>query len=136
MVFKRRIELPLKVLYNYLETKQLPIKDNQIMEELDYTIKVNKLKPKIFIAYDRLSYCLKEDKNFRITFDYNLRSRQDDLRLEYGDSGNLYDDNYIMEIKTTDSLPLWFADILSELKIYPKSFSKYGAIYKKEVHYV
>ncbi len=136
VVFKRRIELTLKELYNYLETKELPIKNNQIMDELDYTVRTNSLKPKMFIAYDRLSYALKEDNNFRITFDYNLRSRTDELRLELGGSGVIFDDNYIMEIKSIGSIPNWFTDILSELKIYPKSFSKYGAIYKKEVAYV
>lgn len=36
-----------------------------------------------------------------------------------------------MEIKTLDALPLWLVQTLSNLKIYPISFSKYGHIYKK-----
>ena len=44
----------------------------------------------------------KDDENLRITFDSNLRSREDDLRLELGDHGEKYfdEDMYIMEIKT------------------------------------
>ena len=39
---------------------------------------------------------------------------------------------YIMEIKTLGSIPLWLVKTLSELKIYPVSFSKYGKIYTKK----
>ena len=35
-----------------------------------------------------------------------------------------------MESKIMGATPLWFAHILSELDIYPVSFSKYGNIYK------
>ena len=105
----------------------------QIMKEIDYVIKRYNLKPKIYLAYDRLSFYDKNDINFRITFDSNLRSRKDDLKLELGDAGRLYDNNkfYIMELKSLTAIPLWFIKILSELKIYPKSFSKYGRIYCK-----
>ena len=37
-----------------------------------------------------------------------------------------------MEIKTLNGYPMWLVDALSNLKIYPNSFSKYGSIYKKE----
>ena len=109
--------------------------DNQILKELYYHLKIYDLKPKIFIAYDRICYRSKEDKHLRITFDYNLRSRRNNLKLELGSDGDKFfdkDEKYIMEIKTLNSLPLWLVSILSELKIYPKSFSKYGNIYKKE----
>ena len=37
-----------------------------------------------------------------------------------------------MESKILGATPLWFTRILSELAIYPVSFSKYGNIYKKD----
>lgn len=131
-VGKRRVCMTLEEFYNYLE-KGIFDQDNQIMKEIDYFIKYYKLVPKIFIAYDRLSYKAKED-DLRVTFDFNLRSRRNHLNLEYGDKGdNFFSENYIiMEIKTLGSLPLWFTHSLSKLKIYPSSFSKYGNIYKKE----
>ncbi|MBQ9011169.1 MAG: polyphosphate polymerase domain-containing protein [Bacilli bacterium] len=132
VVFKRRITLKLEDFYKYLENGIKP-EESQIMNEIDYVIKRNKLKPKLFLAYDRYSYYDKQDKNFRITFDTNLRSRKNDLRLESGSYGNLYKEEkfYIMELKSLKALPLWFVEILSKLKIYPQSFSKYGNIYKK-----
>ena len=36
-----------------------------------------------------------------------------------------------MEIKTLGSMPLWLVRCLSELNIYPASFSKYGKIYEE-----
>ena len=135
VVYKRRVTLPLKEYYEYLDGKLPNCSNKQIMDELDYTIKKYDLKPKYFIAYDRLSYYDKDDESFRITFDENIRSRKDDLRLEYGDSGKLlFDDKkYIMELKSCKSLPLWFIEALSSLKIYPNSFSKYGNIYKNSL---
>jgi hypothetical protein len=35
-----------------------------------------------------------------------------------------------MEIKIPGAMPLWMSRMLSELEIYPASFSKYGACYK------
>ena len=35
----------------------------------------------------------------------------------------------LMEIKIPGVMPLWMAQILSDMQIYPTSFSKYGAYY-------
>lgn len=134
IVGKRRIKIKLKDFYTYLETNNYD-KDNQIMNEINYYFKYYDLKPAIYIAYDRLSYCGVDDNSLRITIDFNLRSRNSDLNLELGDAGKCYfkDKNYIMEIKTLGSMPLWLVRSLSKLKIYPTSFSKYGSIYQKEL---
>lgn len=131
-VYKRRVKIKLSDYYNYLINHEYD-EDNQIMKEIDYLITKFNLKPKLMLSYDRTSYYDKDNKNFRITFDQNIRSRDDELNLEYGDAGKLYFDKpmYIMELKSLGSLPIWFTKVLSNLKIYPKSFSKYGNIYKK-----
>ncbi|MPN57406.1 hypothetical protein SDC9_205100 [bioreactor metagenome] len=36
-----------------------------------------------------------------------------------------------MEIKTSKSIPLWLTRLLSEYRVYPASFSKYGAEYMR-----
>lgn len=134
VVGKRRIRLKLKDFYDYLDNR-LFNKDEQIMKEIDYLFQYYKLKSNMFIAYDRKSYKGREDSNLRITVDSNLRSRKDNLRLELGDQGdNFFDDDYsIMEIKTLGSIPLWLVKNLSDLKIYPASFTKYGNVYKKYI---
>ena len=91
------------------------------------------LKPKVFISYDRISFISKENKNLRITFDNNLNYRLNELNLD-DEKGKIFNnDKYILEIKTLDSFPIWLVKALSELEIYPTSFSKYGGIYKNYI---
>lgn len=133
VVGKRRIKLILGELYKYLDSGKM--RDNQIMRELDYYFKYYNLKPSIYIGYDRNSYYSKEDENLRITFDSNLRSRRDNLKLELGREGKEYfkEEKYIMEIKSLNAMPLWLSRTLSELNIFPMSMSKYGSIYMEEI---
>ena len=135
IVGKRRIKIKLKNFYDYIKTGKCNNCNKQIQKEIDYCFKMYDLKPKLFLAYDRLSYYDKDNPSFRITFDHNIRSRQTDLKLEKGDKGTkLFKDNkIIMETKALNAYPLWFVKILSEMKLYPQSFSKYGTIYKEQI---
>ena len=132
VVGKRRIKVILKEFYEYLNTGKYN-NNSQIMKEIDYIFKYYDLKPYIFISYDRLSYRGRDEEDLRITFDSNLRSRLGNLCLEIGNSGSkqYYNDINIMEIKTLNSMPMWLVSALSELKIFPTSFSKVGKIYEK-----
>jgi len=132
VVGKRRIEIKLKDFYDYYNLKKIPDVNKQIMEEIDYCFNKYNLVPSLFIGYDRLSYYSKDNKSLRITIDTNIRSRTEDLSLELGDSGHLLfkEKKYLMEIKVLGSFPMWFVNVMSELKIYPVSFSKYGKIYQ------
>lgn len=135
VVNKRRVSLTLKDFYNFIENGTMPMNvKQQISKEIMYYFKKYNLQPKVFVTYDRYSYFSKENKNFRITFDTNLRRRYEDLNLEKGDYGNLYNNEnmYIMELKTLGALPLWFVKIINEMHIYPTSFSKVGKIYEKD----
>ncbi len=135
VVGKRRIKIKLKDFYDYINKGIKPNCNKQILEELDYCFNRYDLKPSLFLAYDRLSYYDKDDKNFRITFDKNIRSREDNMNIEQGDYGDKYfkEETYIMEAKALNSYPLWFINALSKLQIYSTSFSKYGSIYKQKV---
>ena len=134
IVSKRRVSMKLKEFYEYYNNNKLPF-DNQIMREIDYCFKYYKLTPKIFLAYDRIAYYEKNNDDFRLTFDFNIRSRNKNLHIEKNVlNENLFDYKYfVMEVKTLGAMPLWFTDILSDLKIYPCSFSKYGEVFRKEV---
>ena len=137
IVNKRRIRLPLYEAYQYINHQE---NSSQIEKEISYAFHLYHLKPVVFISYDRSSFFHKDDSNFRITFDQNIRYRTEDLKLEFGHMGKtiLPNNTYLMEVKTNFSYPLWFTDLLSKLKIYPISFSKYGTVYQilKEEHYV
>lgn len=135
VVYKRRAAMTFRESEDYLNNGIKPSENAQIINEMDYIICHYNLKPKLFLAYDRIAYNGIEDEELRITFDKNIRSRENDLSLKSGSYGtNLLDKNiYLMEIKANGGMPLWLADLLSELEIYPMSFSKYGNIYKKSL---
>lgn len=134
VVGKRRISLTLKEFKDYYFNHK-NIKDTQIMKEIDYCFKKYNLKPQFFLSYERLSYRCKNDENFRITFDYNIKERCENLKLEDGIYGTniISNKEYIMEIKSLECMPIWLCNILSEYKIYPTSFSKYGTAYNKKL---
>ena len=136
IVGKRRIGMKFKDFNKYLEdTKSIENSNFQIKNELDYYFKKYDLSEKMFIAYDREAFYAKDDRNFRITFDSNIRARNYNLELDKGTEGeNILDkDKYVMEIKTLGSIPMWFVKVLDECHIVPGSFSKYGEAYTKLV---
>lgn len=130
---KRRITTTLSEFYHYEKTGELETEDAQIKAELDHCFRFYHLKPALYVAYDRLSFQGKNEPDFRLTFDQNVRSREQDLKLESGDKGHNYFDNgeVVMEVKVLNAYPIWFSRALSNLKIYPASFSKYGRICQK-----
>ena len=131
---KRRISMTLGEFYKYYERGIRPqnAKD-AILAEMDYDFERYNLQPQMMINYARYSYYLRENKHLRITFDCNLRYRDNKLDLTNGDDMHpILDKNtYVMEIKSLDSIPLNLSRLLAKLKIYPRSFSKAKAAYIK-----
>lgn len=138
IVNKRRVAMKLQEAKAYLDGNEKPCGgkvNQQILKELDYFRSFYDLSPKVYIAYDRRAYFGKEDDGFRVTFDTNIRTRRYDLHVDdgiYGDS-LLEPGVWLMEVKISGGVPAWFTSVLSELKIYPASFSKYGTEYKKYI---
>ena len=135
LVNKRRVAIPMEEAEKYLITGELPTNPNQIFKEIDYFFSHYTLEPKRYIAYDRLAMFGREDPDFRVTFDINIRSRTTNLTL-YSDENNSYllePGQRLMEVKISAAMPLWFARLLSKYQIYPTSFSKYGNFYKKQL---
>lgn len=136
VVYKRRIALPEKDAMLWL-CNGSAIPDTQISKEIDYFLQYYKtLHPTVFLAYRREAYYTKEKSDFRLTFDDNIIFRTEDLSLKsevYGTK--LTDDGTIlMELKCSGGIPLWMTQILSELKIYKTSFSKYGTVYREHIY--
>ncbi|MGN0404157.1 MAG: polyphosphate polymerase domain-containing protein [Bariatricus sp.] len=134
VVYKRRTDLLMKDAMQFLETKELPDHADQIMREIHYFMNFYNPEPKVYLAYDRVAYVGNEDGGLRITVDRNIRSRFHRLELAYdGECRILNPGTYLMEIKVPSAYPLWLADLLCDLKIYPVSFSKYGTVYAENV---
>lgn len=139
IVNKRRTTLLLGEAYAFVKTGIAPAAQNymngQVLNEIAYFLKIYDLEPKLYLAYDRIAYFEKGNADLRISFDTNIRSRRYDLRLDAGDYGEVLikDNLYLMEIKTSIAKPLWLTDILTELHIKRRSFSKYGTEFKRYI---
>ncbi|PYG87222.1 VTC domain-containing protein [Ruminiclostridium sufflavum DSM 19573] len=137
IVHKRRATMTLREAYEFVESGRHPAAANyineQVINEISYFLSCYNVRPAAYISYSRIALFGKEDKAFRITFDRNIQTRRNDLCLEAGCSGEqlLGIDQYLMEVKISGSVPIWLTEILSDLKIYKTSFSKYGTEYKK-----
>lgn len=137
IVYKRRAALTLNDAKAFTEHNIKPhcsdYINNQVINEIDYFLKTNNVKPKAYISYTRTAFFGKEDPQLRITFDSNITTRRTEVRLDSPRCGVMLlpPDKYLMEIKICGAMEIWLAKILSQLKIYPCSFSKYGTEYKQ-----
>lgn len=139
IVYKRRIGLPLSEAVRSLErgfVEPAPGQE-QITSEINYFMQRyhNPLIPALYLAYDRDAFRGVEDTELRLTFDCDIRSRQDHLSLLEGTEGEKFFEQgeVLLEIKTIGAYPLWLVHAMEELQIYPASFSKYGNIYKRVI---
>lgn len=135
IVTKRRVVMTLKESEIYLKTGIRPHSDkfmtNQVLDEIDVFKQNYLILPAQYISYQRMAFFGKDNKDFRLTFDRNITDRRYDLTLSKECYGRqiIRPDQRLMEIKVTDSIPIWLSEELSRLGIFKTSFSKYGKAY-------
>ena len=129
-VYKRRIALSYAEAVDYLAHGSHPARDGQVLHELDYFIEYYRPEPRVYLAYDREAYTGVAERDLRITFDRRIRYRADCLTLaQEGGKLLMPEGAVLLELKTCDAYPIWLTHILSDLQLYPASFSKYGKAY-------
>ena len=135
IVYKRRVAMTNRQAVAYLEGRAPAPEPGQITREIDFFLKTHQLRPRAFIACDRSAYVAVDNEELRVTFDENLRWREDRLSLPSGSDGlpMLRPGEVLMELKIPNAAPLWLARLLSELRIFPTSFSKYGSAYRGHI---
>jgi hypothetical protein len=135
VVYKRRVTTEAANVPGWLGGEKRLSPGGQISREIDWFQQVHRTRPRVFIAYDRVAFAGIDQPDLRITFDTNIRWRETDLDLRYGDCGTplLAKDQVLMEIKIPGTAPLWLAELLSEAGAFQTSFSKYGTYYKTVV---
>ncbi|MBM7568565.1 polyphosphate polymerase domain-containing protein [Paenibacillus sacheonensis] len=137
LVNKRRTALKLHEAYDFVGSGIAPEfrtgMNKQVIQELGYFLSRYELKPKLYLAYDRIALFSKENRDLRITFDTNIRSRRYEVKLENGDYGEqlMEPGQWLMEVKAEKTVPVWLSRLLSELGMFRTSFSKYGNEYKR-----
>ena len=133
---KRRIKIRLDqiddMLYKGIAPKYDDYLSNQVSKEILYYLSLHPVKPTVYLQYDRLAFFGKDDGEFRITVDDNIRTRRENFSFGSSDDDKIQlpDDTYIMEIKMLGSLPLELAHKLSKMEIFSAGYSKYGNEYK------
>jgi len=133
VTYKRRAAMPYAQAQGYLLRGETPEQQGQILREIDWFRDFYKPVPRVLLFYERIALYGLEDPALRITFDTDIRWRMERFDLTEGDDGRplLQPGERLMEIKVAGALPFWLARMLSELKIYPTSFSKYGNVYRE-----
>ena len=139
VVNKRRIVARLVDIETFIETRKKPenisTQQNQVFNEIAYALDVEGSKPAVYLTYKRIAMFANNDSNVRLTIDEDILARTTDVSLRskrYGEA-ILPEGYYLMEIKVNGAFPLWLAHILTDMNIYPTSFSKYGKFYEQEV---
>lgn len=120
-------------MYAFRYNLPLPV-HSQIAQEIEYfRAYYAGLHPTVFLAYEREAYYSLDGGEFRVTFDENILYREYNFSLGSKVSGTplLAEGQTLMEIKTAGGLPLWMSRELNRLRVYPASFSKYGAAYRQ-----
>lgn len=133
VVYKRRAAMTLTEAERYLRMGMKPF-ESQIMSEIDWAMKLYQWPSgAMMIACEREAWFDEEHPDLRLTFDRNIRYRENELRLDRGSAGItlLPEDRVLLEIKTAGAMPLWLADALDAEGILPSSFSKYGTAYSQ-----
>ncbi len=136
VVNKRRSVVPLGEAYQILAEpyneeliQQVHASNPQILREALHFKDLYDLKPATVVSYDRQAFIgtAENEKDLRVTFDYNLMCRADDLALEHGPEGLHFVDQdvVILEVKVSNSVPFWLTRILSDFNFSRQGFSKF-----------
>ena len=135
IVYKRRVTLSAREATDWLAGRGSPAEDSQTTREIDWLLQRLQPRPRVCLCCDRSAYRDIDDPALRITFDRDIRWRCSELDITAGDRGErlLPEGRVLMEIKLSDAAPLWLARLLSEERIFPTSFSKYGTCYKEHI---
>lgn len=135
-VTKRRASLTYAEARAFLDRREVPqgmdYLNRQILREVDYYLSHEEVYPTVFVSYDRVALFDRTDSSFRLTFDYNLRTKRGDVSFDDPTPGELLlpEDFRLMEVKVSSAYPKWFADAVCDLGIHRHSFSKFGVEYK------
>lgn len=110
IVNKRRVVLPLREAYNFVDDGKCPdperLSNKQIAKEIEHFLSFNPVYPAVYMSYKRKAFFGKDDKDFRITFDYDILTRREAVCLEKPDYGSplLEKGQILMEVKPYSSV--------------------------------
>ena len=137
-VSKNRVLAPLKDAFKIIDNKTTEAKtfyknaskeDRSNLEEIWYLYNRYYLQPICVVCYKRQPYMDKMQNRFRITFDTNLKVRNYNFDLHFG-NGNKYiipPNLSIMEVKFNNFIPNWAIKIFQRNDITQQKMSKFAS---------
>lgn len=119
-ITKTRTKISLYNAYKAIEGDFNFSKPDEVLKRIEFLRSNGKIIPELYIAYDRYAFSGSPEQDIRITFDTNIRSRVEGLRLEQGDYAPpiLPDGSFLMEIKTNKAYPLWLTVALAKCNLF------------------
>ena len=135
LVYTRRVTATAAEAAAWLRRETPPPADGQMEREIDWFLHAVRPEPRAYIACERTAWVALDDPELRITFDSGLRWREHDLDLCAGSDGEALTEpgQVLMELKLPEAAPLWLARLLSDERLFPTSFSKYGTAYRSHI---
>lgn len=99
--------------------------NQNIIEEYNIERFTKCLEPKVLVSYIRQPYIGTFNKNFRVTFDYNIKASECDNLFETNFNKDVLSDKVVMEIKFNGRLPYYIREIITMYNLERIPYSKY-----------
>jgi len=129
---KRRVKMSLKDALKLCNKGIMPDSydpnDTPTLEEVQSMVLLYRLRPTIITSYFRHAYIGTEyDMGLRVTFDTNIRYRDNNLDLTSKNIGKfmIRPTLSVMEIKANESIPYWLTEMIGEHNVPLVRVSKY-----------
>lgn len=133
VIGKRRATMTLRQAEDFVGTGLRPRLDgymnNQVASEIANFLNTYEVRPSAYIGYTRVAFSGAQERGLRVTFDADIVARRADASLRRPSYGEriIGEEQILMEVKFSTSVPLWLAVMLSEAGFHRQGFSKYGA---------
>jgi len=100
--------------------------NDKFLDSLFLFKNTNFLKPKLYISYKRKALVGKHDDRFRVTFDYDIKTKlSSDIKDGTSSLKDVYFDGVVLELKYNNILPSWFHGIIQSYQLDRIAYSKY-----------
>lgn len=147
IVFKDRYLVNLKDLKLIFEEGRYDLlqdEESDVGSLFVHTVKRKRLEPTVLVSYRREAYFDRNNSNFRVTLDQDLRAaRRLDFNFDASDCKVVLEDYAVVEAKFNRVMPAWFGTVIKSYNLNRVSFSKYcfslescGIVNKSERSYL
>ena len=114
------------MLKHYLKTGGWPRKEDPVLEEFERYVRLNHLRPKVLVDYEREAFVPLIESDTRVTFDHLVRfANSSELFPSNAHFRSLERHQVILEIKVREDQPNWLQGIVKKLSLSSAPNSKY-----------